>query len=261
MGILNRTPDSFSDGGKFMSENDAVSHGLNMAKDGADIIDIGGESTRPGSTPVSADEELKRVIPIIKKLKILIDIPISIDTSKSYVAEMALKNGASMINDITGLKGDSRMAKVVARYDVPVVVMHMKGTPQTMQINPQYEDLIEEIITSLRESIDIAKEAGVDERKIIIDPGIGFGKNLEHNLQIISELYRFKILKRPIMIGVSRKSFIGQILNKDSNERLMGTASSAALSISNGANIIRVHDVKEMAEVARVADSICRISH
>lgn len=258
MGILNRTPDSFSDGGKFAREEDAVKHALAMVRNGADIIDIGGESTRPGSSPVSTEEELQRVMPIIERLRAMIDVPISIDTSKARVAEAALKNGASMVNDITGLKSDRDMARVVAEYGVPLVVMHMKGAPSTMQQDPHYEDLIEEIKRSLRESIEIAKEFGIDENKIIIDPGIGFGKTLKHNLQIIKELYRFRALDRPIMIGVSRKSFIGKLLDCDVNERVMGTASCLALAIANGANIIRVHDVKEMIEVAQVADSICR---
>lgn len=258
MGVLNRTPDSFSDGGKYMSEESAVSYALNMARDGADIIDIGGESTRPGALPVDVNEELGRVIPVIKRLKALIDIPISIDTSKSHVAKAALENGASMVNDITGLKGDRDMAGVVARFDVPICIMHMKGSPRTMQISPQYDDLIGEIIASLRESIDLAAGAGIDEKKIIIDPGIGFGKTLEHNLKIIKELRRLTNLGRPILIGPSRKSFIGQILNSDVSERLTGTSSSVALAISNGANIVRVHDVREMVDCARVADSICR---
>ncbi len=258
MGVLNTTPDSFSDGGKFMLEEDAVSHALDMAHNGADIIDVGGESTQPGSEAVSVDEELNRVLPVIEHIRKEIEIPISIDTSKSRVAEAALKKGASMVNDVTGLKGDSNMAYVIARYDVPVVVMHMKGTPRTMQADPRYDDLIGEIIENLRGSIDIAKRSGVDERKIIVDPGIGFGKSLEHNLKIIKNLYRFKVLGRPVMIGVSRKSFIGQILDCDTSRRLMGTAASVALSISNGANIIRVHDPKEMVEVTRVVDSICR---
>jgi dihydropteroate synthase len=257
-GVLNVTPDSFSDGGKFLHIEDAVSHALQMMRDGADIIDIGGESTRPGSFSVSADEELKRVVPVIEKMKSLANIPISIDTCKAVVAEAAIKSGASMVNDTTGLKSDIDMAKIVAKYDLPVVIMHIKGTPETMQDDPQYGDLIEEIIASLSESIDIARRAGVDEKKIIVDPGIGFGKRLEHNLQIIKELYRFKELGRPIMIGLSRKSFIGQLLNRDKDQRMMGTASSVALSISNGADIIRVHDVKEMKDVATIADSICR---
>ena len=261
MGILNRTPDSFSDGGRFISEEGAVSHGLRMASEGADIIDVGGESTRPGSAPVSAQEEIDRVMPVIKRLRGLVDIPISVDTSKAEVAREALNNGAAMVNDITGLRGDSKMAGLVAERGVPIVVMHMKGTPRTMQLKPRYGDLIGEIIGSLKESISIAQTAGIDEEKIITDPGIGFGKTLEHNLVIIKELARFKSLGRPILIGVSRKSFIGQILGKGVTERLMGTASSAALSIYNGANILRVHDVKEMVEVARVADSICRTSH
>ncbi|MDB4349362.1 dihydropteroate synthase [Omnitrophica bacterium] len=257
-GILNCTPDSFTDGGKYTSEEDAVSHALAMARDGADIIDIGGESTRPGSLAVSAEEELNRVIPVVKRLKDVLGIPISIDTSKSCVAEAALENGAFMVNDITGLKDDADMASVVAKYDAPLVIMHIKGTPRTMQDNPQYDDLIGEIIASLRESVDIAKVAGIDEKKIIIDPGIGFGKSLDHNLNIIRELGRFKVLGRRIMIGPSRKSFIGQILQCDAGQRLMGTASAVALSILNGADIIRVHDVKEMKDVVKVADSICR---
>lgn len=259
MGILNRTPDSFSDAGKFMGEDDAVAAALKMAHDGADIIDVGGESTRPGAAAVSAEEELHRVLPVIKRIKDKIDTPISIDTSKAEVADAALHSGASFVNDITGLKQDPSMASVVAEYGVPVVVMHIKGTPRTMQINPRYTDLVDEITSALKESIDIAKAAGVDENKIIIDPGIGFGKTLEHNLQILKNFYRFKTIGRPMLAGVSRKSFIGEILGRDDpRDRLMGTASAAAIAISNGANILRVHDVKEMKEVAAVADSICR---
>jgi len=258
MGILNRTPDSFSDGGKYMSEEGAVSYALNMVRDGADIIDIGGESTRPGSFPVDGAEELSRVIPVIKRLKALIDVPISIDTSKSLVAKAALENGASIVNDITGLRGDPDMAGIVAKFDVPVCIMHMKGSARTMQISPRYDDLIGEIRSFLRESIDLAVSAGIDEKKIMVDPGIGFGKTVEHNLRIIKELRKFTALGRPILIGPSRKSFIGQILNSSVSERLTGTASSVALAISNGANIVRVHDVREMVDAARVADSICR---
>lgn len=257
-GILNITPDSFSDGGRFADIDSAVNHALQMARDGADIIDIGGESTRPGADPVTADDELKRVLPVIEKLKNGLNIPISIDTRKSSVAETAIRCGASIINDISGLKGDQKMARVAARYGVPVVVMHMKGHPQTMQDDPRYDDLITEIVKSLKESIDIAKKAGVDEENIIIDPGIGFGKTLEHNIAIIRELGRFKELGRPIMIGLSRKSFIGRILNRDASGRLMGTAAAVALSILNGADIVRVHDVKDIRDVTKITDSICR---
>lgn len=257
MGILNRTPDSFSDGGKFMDEDSAIEHLKQMVHNGADIIDIGGESTRPGSEPVSLDEELKRVIPVIKAVSSNIDVPISIDTQKSQVAEAAIEAGALMVNDITALRGDPEMRYVVAKYNVPVILMHMKGTPRTMQLNPEYKYLIQEIIQYLQDSIDIAKKAGISEDKIIIDPGIGFGKTAMHNLSIIKNLNKFRVFEKPILIGTSRKSFIGNILNSDIDNRLMGTAASVAVSILNGANIIRVHDVKQMAEVARLTNAIC----
>lgn len=256
MGILNRTPDSFSDGGLFMDEKEAIEHACAMAEKGADIIDIGGESTRPGADEVSIEEELERTIPIIKKLSARLKVPISIDTSKAEVAKEALKNGASIVNDITGLRKDSAMAKVVAKFDVPVVVMHIKGTPRTMQLSPAYDDLISEIIENLEESIDIAKNSGVDENKIIVDPGIGFGKTAEHNLCIINELHRFKVLGKPIMVGLSRKSFIGKVLDLEVDKRLLGTAACTALAIANGANIIRVHDVAAMREVAQMASAV-----
>jgi len=256
MGVLNRTPDSFSDGGVFLDEDKAVRHAEEMVRDGADIIDIGGESTKPGSEPVSVKEELARVIPIIKRIAQDIDVPISIDTQKSEVAEAAIEAGASIINDVTALRGDERMKSIVAKYGTPIVLMHMKGTPKTMQIDPEYHTLISEIISYLKESIGIAKEAGIPEGKIIIDPGIGFGKTTGHNLSVIRNLNRFKTLGRPILVGVSRKSFIGKILNSEVNDRLMGTAASVAISILNGANIVRVHDVKPMVEIARIADAI-----
>lgn len=258
MGILNCTPDSFSDGGRYISPDDALLHAADMVASGADIIDIGGESTRPGARPVTADQEIERVVPVIEKLKRSLDIPISIDTNKASVAQTALESGASMVNDITGLKGDPDMAKVVAAFGVPVIAMHIKGRPQTMQNAPCYKDLISEIIDSLRESIDIARFNGIAEDMVIIDPGIGFGKTLEHNLRIIRELYRFKTLGRPIMVGPSRKSFIGQVLNREVEGRLMGTAASIALAIANGASIVRVHDIKEMRDVAIVSDAICK---
>ena len=249
-----------------MREEDAVRRVLEMASEGADIIDIGGESTRPGAEAVSADVELERTIPVIKRIAREIDIPISIDTSKSEVAREALKHGAAIINDITGLRGDPQMKEVAADFDVPVVIMHIKGVPRTMQVNPQYGSLIDDISTSLRESIELAKSAGVDEEKIIIDPGIGFGKTIEHNLAILNNIESFKILGRPVLIGVSRKSYIAKTLKKnrinddeiEKSGRLMGTASSCAISISKGANILRVHDVKEMVQVARIADAIAR---
>ena len=258
MGVLNVTPDSFSDGGKFFKPEEAVKQGLKLAEEGVDIIDIGGESTRPGSEPVTIEEELRRVIPVIEELTKMIQVPISIDTYKSRVAKEALDSGASMVNDISGLRYDPEMKKVIAKYDVPVVLMHIKGTPKNMQENPHYDNLIEEIKTYLIESIKIAKEAGIDEDKIIIDPGIGFGKTPEDNLRILKNLNEFTELGRPLMVGVSRKSFIGKILNLPTEERLEGSLASMAVAIMNGANILRVHDVKESKMVAKLVDAILK---
>jgi len=257
MGILNITTDSFYDGGKYISIDKAVKHALKMVDEGADIIDIGGESTRPGAEPISVDEELKRVIPVIEILSKKLSIPISIDTYKAKVAEGAINAGATIINDISGLRFDPLMPEVASKYKVPVIIMHIKGTPKDMQKNPQYDALIPEITEYLRGSIVLAKQAGVEENMIIIDPGIGFGKLLDHNLQIIKNLKEFTQLGKPILIGVSRKSFIGKILNDASpSERLEGTASSVAISVINGANIVRVHDVGLMSKVVKVADAI-----
>lgn len=256
MGILNRTPDSFSDGGNFMDEDAAIRHAKRMETDGADIIDIGGESTRPGAESVNLSEELNRTIPIIKKLSKELCVPVSIDTRKHEVALEAIRAGATIVNDITGLKFDPKMAGVISESGACVCLMHMKGTPRDMQVNPAYEDLIHEIIEGLRESIDIALRGGIPPDKIIVDPGIGFGKTVEHNLIILNRLRELEVLGKPMLIGVSRKSFIGKVLNRDVGERVVGTASACALSIANGADIIRVHDVREMADVARVADAI-----
>lgn len=266
MGVLNRTPDSFSDGGLYMKEDDAVKRVFEMASEGADIVDIGGESSRPAADTVAVDIEIERTVPIIRKAASRIDIPISIDTSKSEVAREALKNGAAIVNDITGLRGDPDMAGVVANFGVPVVIMHMQGAPRTMQINPHYDSLIDEILDSLKESIRIAKSAGIDENKIIVDPGIGFGKTVRHNLEILNKLESFNALKRPILVGVSRKSYIAKTLKAsgikdedvETGGRLMGTASSCAICIYKGANILRVHDVKEIVQAARIADAIVR---
>ncbi len=259
MGILNVTPDSFSDGGLFYDPDRAVDHAIKMVEEGADIIDIGGESTRPGSDPVPEDEEMRRVIPVITKLSQLIRVPISIDTYKSRVAKAALDAGASIVNDITGLRGDPEMKKVVAEYGVPVVIMHIKGTPKTMQLNPVYEALIPEITDYLREGIMMATEAGIPEELIIIDPGIGFGKTFDHNLEILKNLREFTYLERPILIGPSRKAFIGKILGDvPPGMRLEGTLAAIAIAIFNGANIVRVHDIKEAVRVAKVVDAIKR---
>ncbi len=259
MGILNVTPDSFSDGGRYFHRETAFERALEMQEEGADLIDIGGESTRPGAEKVSAQEEIKRVIPVIEKLAGRMRIPISIDTYKSDVARAALSAGASLINDISGLKFDPEMSAVAAESRVPVILMHIKGTPRNMQRNPSYKSLIHEIIEYLRESISIARKAGVCEELIIIDPGIGFGKTVDHNLEIIQRLDEFSGLEKPILLGPSRKSFLGKILGERTVDlRLEGTAAAVAIGIANGANIVRVHDVKEMLEVARIADSIKR---
>ncbi|MEW6739489.1 MAG: dihydropteroate synthase [Nitrospirota bacterium] len=257
MGVLNVTPDSFSDGGLFFSEKKAIEHALRLIEDGADIIDIGGESTRPGSEPVSVEEEIRRTIPVIKAISREIKVPISIDTYKSEVAKHALDAGASIVNDISGLRFDPEMPKVVSEYKVPVIIMHIKGRPKDMQQNPVYEALIPEIMDYLRISIRLANKFGISDDKIIIDLGIGFGKTFEHNLEIIKNLKEFTLLGKPIAVGVSRKAFIGKILGDvPPSERLEGTAAAVAISIFNGANIVRVHDVKEMARVAKVADAI-----
>ena len=259
MGILNITPDSFTDGGLFFTRDAAIEHGLRLAEDGADIIDIGGESTRPGSDPLEYGEEIRRTIPVIETLAKKVNVPISIDTYKSGVARQALDAGASMVNDVSGLRFDPEMARIAAEYNVPVVIMHIRGTPRNMQVNPEYEALIPEIIDYLRTSIRTATDAGVSENMIVIDPGIGFGKTFDHNLEILKNLREFTLLGKPLLIGPSRKAFIGKILNNAStSERLEGTAAAVAISILNGANIVRVHDVKEMVKVARVADAIKR---
>lgn len=257
MGILNITPDSFSDGGRFLSAGDAIDQAKRMQDEGADIIDIGGESTRPGAELVTIEEEKNRVIPIIEKLQ-SIDIPISIDTYKSAVADAALRAGACMVNDISGLRFDTEMAGVVAKHKAGVVIMHIKGNPRTMQDNPQYKDVLGEIISYLREGIDIAVQAGIQEDAIIVDPGIGFGKTIRHNLHILRNLSELKVFGLPILIGTSRKSLIGGILSLPVHERIEGTASTIAVSIMNGASIIRVHDVQIMSRVARMTDAIMR---
>jgi len=257
MGALNVTPDSFSDGGKFFSKKDAIARAIQMARDGADIIDIGGESTRPGASDVDVAEEARRVVPVIEGIRRKLDIPLSVDTKKSRVAVEALRAGADIINDVSGLKNDDAMADVVASHSAALIVMHMKGTPQDMQAAPRYRNLINEIIGGLRESLAIARRAGIAKNKIIIDPGIGFGKTVGHNLEILNRLKEFKVLKCPICVGTSRKSFIGKVLDiADPAERLTGTIASCVIAIMNGANIIRVHDIKEARAAALTADSV-----
>ena len=257
MGVLNVTPDSFYDGGAFFDRDAAVRHALAMVRDGADIIDVGGESTRPGADEMDCREEISRVIPVISAISKKTDIPISIDTRKAQVAEMAILSGARIVNDVSGLKHDKKMASVVAKNGVSLIVMHMKGTPKNMQDRPHYKDIVKDVIKDLRLSVGMAKAAGIKDTDIIIDPGIGFGKAFRHNLEILNSLDKFKILKLPICIGVSRKSFIGKALGlKDPADRLAGTIAASVMAIIKGAKIIRVHDVKEAVEAARITDAI-----
>ena len=256
MGILNVTPDSFSDGGEFLDTDKAVAHGMQMAGDGAAIIDIGAESTRPGSAAVSADEQIKRAVPVIEELAKQLSIPISIDTYDVDVARAALAAGASIINDITAL-ADERMAKLAAEEQVPVVLMHMQGTPATMQAQPQYDDVVAEVLEFLLDRASKAEQLGVTKEMVFIDPGIGFGKTVEHNLLLLKHIDRFVASGYRVLVGTSRKSFIGKITGKeDPADRLFGTAATVALSAAAGVSISRVHDVAEMADVLRIVASL-----
>lgn len=262
MGVLNVTPDSFSDGGRFSKFDQALAHAKEMAAAGADIIDIGGESTRPGAEALSDEEELRRILPLIERLSEELTVPLSVDTYKSSVAEKALKAGASIVNDISGLRFSPDMARVAADHGAALIVMHIKGTPRDMQQNPVYEDVIGEIRAYLEESIAIAVLAGVDLEKILVDPGIGFGKTLEHNLTILNRLREFRALGRPVVLGTSRKKFIGTILGIPvPDQRVDGTAATVALGIERGASVVRVHDVARMTQVARMTDAIVRGKH
>ena len=243
MGILNVTPDSFSDGGNFFSKDKAIEHAHRMQDEGADIIDIGGESTRPGSDSISVDEELERVIPVIEAIAPEIKAPISIDTHKAQVAQKALQAGASMINDITGLNGDNQMAQLAASHNVPVIIMHIKGTPKNMQKNPVYTDLIGEISKYFEESIGIAEAAGLKRDRLILDPGIGFGKTYENNFELISRLGDFKKFGLPLLVGASRKRFLSMDNKYSETQRLEQSLAIACAAVANGANFVRVHDV------------------
>ncbi len=267
MGILNVTPDSFSDGGKFFNFEQAVTQGRKLAEQGADILDIGGESSRPFAEPVSKAEEIQRVVPVIKELSSLIDIPISIDTVKSDVAEKALDAGASIINDISSFEKDPMVADLAAERGVPVVMMHMKGTPETMQLNPEYDDLIKEIIDYFVKRVEFALTRGIKRENIVLDPGIGFGKTVKHNLVILKELSRFEKLGFPLLIGSSRKSFIQKILSRKGNQGTenitpaseeceTGTLASVAAAFLNGGHIVRVHDVAKVKPFLHILDSI-----
>ena len=259
MGILNVTPDSFSDGGEFNSVETALAQARNMISNGVDIIDIGGESTRPNAEAVSVEEELDRVIPVITQLRQESSIPISIDTTKAVVAEGAIAAGADIVNDISGATFDEEMLETVAQLDVPIVLMHIRGNPQTMQSLTDYQDVVTEVREFLQTQVDKAIAYGIDKDKIAIDPGIGFAKTASQSLELLQRLAELKVLNLPILVGVSRKSFMRLILNKDNaQERVWGTAAACYSAISRGADILRVHDVTEMYDVCRVADAIER---
>jgi dihydropteroate synthase len=256
MGVLNVTPDSFSDGGRFLDTDKAIEHGLKMAAEGAAIIDIGAESTRPGAEPVSMDEQIKRVVPVIEALCKRIDVPISIDTNSSEVAKAALEAGAAIINDITALS-DERMGELAAEEQVPVILMHIQGTPATMQIEPKYKDVVSEVRQFLLKKAKRAEQFGIPKERIFIDPGIGFGKTLMHNLLLLRNIDKFVTTGYCVLVGTSRKSFIGRITDKNEPaDRIFGTAASVALCVAEGISIVRVHDVAEMVDVVKVANAI-----
>jgi dihydropteroate synthase len=256
MGIINVTPDSFYDGGRRFDPAQAVADGVAMSASGADILDVGGESTRPGAQPVSEDEELARVLPVVRGLRKQIRAPISIDTYKAKVARAALDEGADIVNDISALRFDPDMAPMVAVEKTPVILMHMQGTPRTMQREPQYIDVLREVRDFLAAQLYEAMDAGVAQESIVIDPGIGFGKTIEHNLQLLRGLPTLAALGQPLLVGASRKAFIGKILGAEPGERLEGSVAAAVAAVLAGANILRVHDVVESCKAARVADAI-----
>jgi dihydropteroate synthase len=257
MGVLNVTPDSFSDGGEFFDTAAAVERGFQIATEGADIIDIGGESTRPGAEPVSAKEELQRVIPVIEKLRGKIEIAISIDTSKSEVAEAALDAGASIINDVTAGRGDEKMLALAATRNAALVLMHMQGEPRTMQKNPRYSDVVREVGDFFRQQYSRALECGVDPMRLAFDPGIGFGKTLEHNLTLLNNLEELRVADRPLVVGVSRKSFLGKLAgSNETSDRVAPTIAMTSILRLRGADILRVHDVKENVASLRIAETM-----
>jgi len=257
MGVLNVTPDSFSDGGKFLAVEKAVEHGLTMVGEGAQIIDVGGESTRPAAASVAVEEELRRVVPVIKKLRAKIDIVISIDTSKAQVARAAIEAGASIVNDVTGGRGDREMMPFVAEIKAAFIIMHMKGDPRTMQSDPRYVDVISEVADFFRQQYACALECGIDPMAIAFDPGIGFGKTLEHNLDLLAQLERIRVHKRPLVVGVSRKSFLAKLTgSSEMNDRLASAVALTSVLRARGADVFRVHDVKENVNALRVTEAI-----
>jgi dihydropteroate synthase len=256
MGVLNITPDSFYKESRITSIKGALKRADRMVREGADILDIGGESTRPGSGPVSEEEELKRVLPVVKAIVKEFDVPLSVDTYKSSVARAVLKEGASIINDISGLRFDPEMTKSIVSSKAGVVIMHISGKPKTMQKNPSYKFLMREITAFLNKGIKLAVSSGISTKSIIVDPGIGFGKNFSHNISIIKKLKQLQKLKKPVLLGLSRKSFIGKILDLPAEERLEGTLAASVISVLNGAQILRTHDVKETKRAVLVADAL-----
>ena len=257
MGVLNVTPDSFSDGGHFLDPQAAIAHAFEMERAGADVIDIGGESTRPGSEGVSAEEELWRVLPVLEGLRGKLRIPISIDTSKSQVAEAAISAGAEIVNDVTGLRADPRVADVARRHKLPLILMHMRGEPRTMHQGPFARDVMKDVIDGFNRAVALAQEAGVAKSQIVLDPGLGFGKSHEQNYELIARIPELAAIGFPLLIGASRKSFVGKALGGASKgERAWGTAATVAAAAFGGAHMVRVHDVAEMVQVARVADAI-----
>ncbi|PYI72137.1 MAG: dihydropteroate synthase [Verrucomicrobia bacterium] len=257
MGVLNVTPDSFSDGGKFLAAEKAIEHGLKMVADGADIVDVGGESTRPGAEAIAADEEFRRVIPVIEGLRTKIDVPISIDTSKTEVALAAIQAGASIVNDVTGGRGDEGMLPLIAETKSALIIMHMQGTPRTMQKQPRYNEVVSEVADFFRQQYACAIGCNIDPMAIAFDPGIGFGKTLDHNLELLAQLERLRTHDRPLVIGVSRKSFLGKLIESpDMDDRRAPAVALTALLRTRGADVFRVHDVKENVSALRVTEAI-----
>ena len=256
MGVVNITPDSFSDGGCFLEHSRSIEHSLSLVEAGADILDLGAESSRPGAKSITVEEELNRLLPVLQEVRKRVSVPISVDTSKSVVAREALKEGADIVNDITAFRGDSEMPTVVNEWEAGVVLTHMRGIPETMQERPFSEDILKDIQTDLQAAVSKALRYGISRERIVIDPGIGFGKSLEDNCRIVNRLSFLKSFKLPIIVGTSRKQFLGKILDKSVTERMWGTAASVVVSILRGVHIIRVHDIAEMNQVALVTDAI-----
>jgi len=256
MGILNVTPDSFSDGGRYLNPDDAIARALGMVEQGADVLDLGAESSRPGAVPIDEEEERRRLLPIVEAVCRRVSIPVSIDTRKASIAERALDAGAAIINDISALRFDARMGAVVAKSGAGVILMHMQGTPQTMQHAAQYADVVAEVRRFLKARVEAAREMGIGPERILLDPGIGFGKNCRHNLALLNQLETVSTLGRPLVVGVSRKAFLGKVLDRPVDKRLMGTAGAVAVAIMKGVRMVRVHDVEPIRDVVRIIEAI-----